>query len=49
LRNAIHDIWVLKAAMSAKEFDVSIDQQKWNRSQIHDHCLAMAQKFMPFD
>jgi hypothetical protein len=49
LRNAVHEAWVLKASMAAKEFDISIDQQKWNRSQVYDHCLEMAGKFQPFD
>jgi hypothetical protein len=48
-RNAIHDAWMLKASMSAKDFDVSIDQQKWNRSQIYEHCLEMARAYSPFD
>lgn len=48
-RNAIHDAWMLKASMSAKDFDVSIDQQKWNRSQIYEHCLEMARAWSPFD
>ena len=49
LRNSVHEIWVLKASLAANEFDVSIDQQKWNRSQIYDHCLQMAEKYQPFD
>lgn len=49
LRNAVHEAWVLKASMAAKEFDVSVDQQKWNRSQVYEHCLEMAEKFQPFD
>jgi hypothetical protein len=48
-RNAIHEAWMMKAAMSAKDFDVSIDNQKWNRSQIYDHCLEMARAWSPFD
>lgn len=48
-RNAIFDAWMLKASMSAKDFDVSIDQQKWNRSQIYAHCLEMARAYSPFD
>ena len=48
-RNAIHECWALKAAKSAGQFDVSIDQQKWNRSQIHAHCLQMARSFYPID
>ena len=49
LRNAIHECWTLKASMAAAQFDVSIDQQKWNRSQIYDHCLQMAEKYLPID
>lgn len=48
-RNAIHDAWMIKASLSAKDFDVSIDNQKWNRSQIYDHCLEMARAWSPFD
>ena len=48
-RGAIHECWTIKAAMSAKEFDISIDQQKWNRSQVHAHCLEMARAYAPFD
>jgi len=48
-RNAIHDAWMIKASMSAKDFDVSIDGQKWTRSQIYDHCLEMARAWSPFD
>lgn len=48
-RNAIHDAWMMKASMAAKDFDVSIDNQKWNRSQIYDHCLEMARAWSPFD
>lgn len=49
LRNAIHECWTLKASMSANQFDTSIDNQSWKRSQIHEHCLQMARSFMPFD
>lgn len=49
LRNAIHECWTLKSAKSAGQFDISIDQQKWNRSQVHDHCLQMARSFYPID
>jgi len=49
IRNAIFDAWMLKASMSAKDFDVSIDNQKWNRSQIYEHCLEMARAWSPFD
>ena len=48
-RNAIHDAWMMKASMAAKDFDVSIDNQKWNRSQIYEHCLEMARAWSPFD
>ncbi len=48
-RNATHAAWLLKAAVAAKEFDVSIDQQKWTRSQIYEHCLEMARAWSPFD
>lgn len=49
LRNAVHEAWMLKASMAAKEFDVSVDQQSWKRSQIHEHCLQMAEKYQPYD
>lgn len=49
LRNAIHECWVLKASKAAREFDTSIDQQKWSRSQVYEHCLEMAKSFQPFD
>lgn len=48
-RNAVHDAWMMKASMAAKDFDVSIDGQKWNRSQIYEHCLEMARAWSPFD
>lgn len=48
-RNAIFDAWHLKASMTAKDFDVSIDNQKWNRSQIYAHCVEMAKAWSPFD
>jgi len=49
LRNAIHECWVLKASMSAKDYDIKIGDQTWNRSQVHEHCKAMAQAYAPFD
>ncbi|HEX8289817.1 MAG TPA: hypothetical protein VF556_17680 [Pyrinomonadaceae bacterium] len=49
LRSAVHEAWILKAGCSANQFDVSIDQQKWHRSQVHDHCLSMAQRYIPID
>ncbi len=49
LRTAIHECWLYKAGASATQFDVSIDQQKWTRSQIYDHCLEMARSFAPLD
>ena len=48
-RNAIHAAWLLKASIAARDFDVSIDNQKWNRSQIYAHCLEMARAWSPFD
>ena len=48
-RAAIHECWVLKASMAASQFDISIDQQKWNRSQVYEHCLEMARAYAPFD
>ncbi len=48
-RNAIHECWCLKASLSAKDFDISIDQQKWTRSQIYEHCMEMAKAYAPFD
>lgn len=49
LRTAIHELWLYKAGSSANQFDVSIDQQKWTRSQIYDHCMEMAQSFAPIE
>lgn len=49
LRNAIHECWLYKAGASATQFDVSIDQQNWKRSQIHDHCMEMAKSFSPIE
>jgi len=49
LRNAVHEAWMLKASMAANQFDVSVDQQKWTRSQIYEHCVSMAEKFQPYD
>lgn len=49
IRNATHDAWLLKASMAANQFDASIDGQKWNRSQIYEHCLEMARAWSPFD
>jgi hypothetical protein len=48
-RNAIHSAWLLKASIVAKDFDVSIEGQKWNRSQIYQNCLEMAKAWSPFD
>jgi len=48
-RTAIHECWLYKAGVAANQFDISIDQQKWTRSQIHDHCLKMAQSFAPIE
>jgi len=48
-RNAIHECWTLKASMAANQFDISIDQQKWTRSQVYEHCLEMAKAYAPFD
>lgn len=49
LRSAIHEIWLFKAGIAANQFDVSIDNQKWNRSQIYDHCKEMARSFAPIE
>lgn len=49
LRSAIHECWLYKTAIAANGFDVSIDQQKWNRSQIYDHCKEMAKAFSPIE
>ena len=49
LRTAIHELWLYKAGLAANQFDISIDQQKWTRSQIHDNCMRMAQSFAPID
>lgn len=48
-RNAVHDAWLLKASMAANQFDTSIDNQKWTRSQIYEHCINMARVWSPFD
>ncbi len=48
-RNAVHDAWLLKASMAANQFDTAIDNQKWSRSQIYNHCLNMARVWSPFD
>lgn len=48
-RAAIHECWALKASMAANQFDVSVDQQKWNRSHVYEHCLEMARSFAPFE
>lgn len=48
-RTAIHELWLFKAGIAANQFDISIDQQKWNRSQIYDHCKEMARSFAPVE
>lgn len=48
-RTAIHELWLFKAGMASSQFDISIDQQKWNRSQIYDHCMEMARSFAPVE
>lgn len=49
VRNAISAAWLLKASLAANQFDASIDNQKWHRSQIYEHCLEMARAWSPFD
>ena len=48
-RSAIHELWLYKAGLAANGFDISIDQQKWSRSQIYEHCMEMARSFAPVE
>lgn len=47
LETAIYQAWTLKASKAAKEFDVSIENQKWSKSQLYDHCVKEANKRAP--
>lgn len=38
--------WELKAALTATtKFDIGIDQQRLDRSQIYDHCMEQARMY----
>lgn len=48
-RAAIHQAWVLKASMAAKDFDRKIDTETFNVSQVYEHCLEMARSYAPME
>jgi hypothetical protein len=37
--------WLLKAAKAAGNYQFSTNDQSFNRQQVHDHCMKMADKF----
>ena len=42
LNAACAQAWELKATRTATKFDVNVDGQQLDRSQIHDQCVKMA-------
>ena len=47
IRGAIHQLWLEKAAVATSKIDFTADNQSLTRSQLHEHCLAMAQQYRP--
>lgn len=47
VRGAAHEAWLLRATRSAGKFDISIGGQRFNRSQVYEHCMKMAASFAP--
>lgn len=47
VRAAAHEAWLLRATRSAGKFDTSLGGQRFNRSQVYDHCMRMASSFAP--
>jgi hypothetical protein len=47
VRAAAHEAWMLKAQKASNNFDMKLGSLTFNRSQVFDHCLMMAQKFAP--
>lgn len=45
LRAAAAEIWQRKAGHAAKGYDFSADGAKYDRSQIYEHCLKMAEQY----
>jgi hypothetical protein len=42
---AVADGWEIKAGRAAAGYDFGEDSQRFNRSQIHDQCMAMARLY----
>lgn len=49
VRGAIHTAWMLKAAKASLSVDVQQQVGGIKASQIHDHCLKMAEKYAPVE
>lgn len=47
VRAAAHEAWLLRATRSAGKFNISIGGQRFDRSQVYDHCMRMAASFAP--
>ena len=47
IKAAIQDGWLQKAALVAGAYDASNPKQSLSRSQMHDHCMKMAQVYEP--
>jgi hypothetical protein len=45
LNRAAAEIWKQQASFVAMKYDIRMDDQAMNRSQMHKHCLAMAAEF----
>lgn len=42
---AVKEAWLLKAGKAAARFDFATDGQRFQRSQVLDHCRAMADRY----
>lgn len=47
VRAAAHDAWTLRATRSAGKFNLSLGGQRFNRSEVYEHCVRMAASFAP--
>lgn len=47
LRYAAHLGWLRKAATVVADYSFSVDGQRFDRSDLHTHCLEMANRFAP--
>lgn len=47
VRAAAHEAWLLRATRSAGQFDLVLGGQRFNQSQVYEHCMKMAATFAP--